>query len=116
VIEQSVDTGTSAGRAFFGMLAVFAQFETDVRRERQAEGIATAKGAGVYTGGKPRISPQAVLDRLAAGDGPAAVARALRISRMSVYRIMAEGKTSRAMPVVSSRSGKPRRLVSADAG
>ena len=116
VIEQSVDTGTSAGRAFFGMLAVFAQFETDVRRERQAEGIATAKRAGVYTGGKPRISPQAVLDRLAAGDGPAAVARALRISRMSVYRIMAEGKTSRAMPVVSSRSGKPRRLVSADAG
>ena len=52
VIEQSVDTGTSAGRAFFGMLAVFAQFETDVRRERQAEGIHRAKKAGVYTGGK----------------------------------------------------------------
>jgi DNA invertase Pin-like site-specific DNA recombinase len=40
VIEQNVDTSTSAGRAFFGMLATFAQFETDVRRERQAEGIA----------------------------------------------------------------------------
>jgi DNA invertase Pin-like site-specific DNA recombinase len=38
VLEQSVDTATSAGRAFFGMLAVFAQFDTDVRRERQAEG------------------------------------------------------------------------------
>ena len=50
VLEQSVDTATSAGRAFFGMLAVFAQFETDVRRERQAEGIAKAKSAGVYTG------------------------------------------------------------------
>ena len=50
VIEQSVDTATSAGRAFFGMLAVFAQFETDVRRDRQAEGIARAKKAGVYTG------------------------------------------------------------------
>ena len=56
VIEQSVDTATSAGRAFFGMLAVFAQFETDVRRERQAEGISKAKKAGVYTGGKPRNS------------------------------------------------------------
>ena len=55
VLEQNVDTTTSAGRAFFGMLVVFAQFETDVRRDRQAEGIATAMKAGVYTGGKPRI-------------------------------------------------------------
>jgi len=39
VLEQAVDTSTSAGKAFFGMLAVFAQFETDVRRERQAEGL-----------------------------------------------------------------------------
>ena len=91
VIEQSVDTATSAGRAFFGMLAVFAQFETDVRRERQAEGIARAKKAGVYTGGKPRIDRRAVLDRLEAGEGPAAVARALGVSRMSVYRILSEG-------------------------
>ena len=56
VIEQSVDTATSASRAFFGMLAVFAQFETDVRRERQEDGIARAKKAGIYTGGKPRIN------------------------------------------------------------
>jgi DNA invertase Pin-like site-specific DNA recombinase len=34
VLEQNVDTSNSAGRAFFGMLAVFAAFETDVRRER----------------------------------------------------------------------------------
>lgn len=90
VIEQSVDTATSAGRAFFGMLAVFAQFETDVRRDRQAEGIARAKKAGVYTGGKARISRTRIADRLKAGDGPAAIARALGISRMSVYRIMRE--------------------------
>jgi DNA invertase Pin-like site-specific DNA recombinase len=43
------------------MLAVFAQFETDVRRERQAEGIATAKKAGVYTGAKRRIDRDQVL-------------------------------------------------------
>ena len=90
VIEQSVDTATSAGRAFFGMLAVFAQFETDVRRERQAEGIARAKKAGVYTGGKPRIDRQRVLALTADGEGPAAVARTLGVSRMSVYRILAE--------------------------
>ena len=90
VVEQSVDTSTSAGRAFFGVLAVFAQFETDVRRDRQAEGIAKAKKAGVYTGGKPRIDRKRVADRIKAGDGPAAVARLLGISRMSVDRIMHE--------------------------
>jgi DNA invertase Pin-like site-specific DNA recombinase len=55
VLKQSVDTATSAGRAFFGMLAVFAQFEIEMRRERQAEGIVRAKNAGVYKGAKPRI-------------------------------------------------------------
>ena len=90
VVEQSVDTSTSAGRAFFGMLAVFAQFETDVRRERQAEGIAKAKKAGIYTGGKPRISRNRVADLLRSGKGPAEVARSLGVSRMSVYRIKEE--------------------------
>ena len=94
VVEQSVDTATSAGRAFFGMLAVFAQFETDVRRERQAEGIAKAKQAGVYTGGKPRIDRDAVLDLAAGGMGPAAIARQLGVSRMSVYRILKEDGTA----------------------
>ena len=94
VIEQSVDTATSAGRAFFGMLAVFAQFETDVRRERQSEGIARAKKAGVYTGGKPRIDRRQVQKLVADGDGPAAVARALGISRMSVYRVLRDGQPS----------------------
>ena len=90
VVEQSVDTATSAGRAFFGMLAVFAQFETDVRRDRQAEGIARAKKAGVYTGGKPRIDREAILAELRTGSGPALAARALGVSRMSVYRIIKE--------------------------
>ena len=90
VLEQSVDTATSAGRAFFGMLAVFAQFETDVRRERQAEGIVRAKKAGVYTGAKPRIDRDEVLALINAGTGPAAAARALGVSRMSIYRIIDE--------------------------
>ena len=90
VIEQSVDTATSAGRAFFCMLAVFAQFETDVRRERQEDGIARAKKAGIYTGGKPRINRDRIVALTTAGNGPAAVARSLGVSRMSVYRILRE--------------------------
>ena len=93
VIEQSVDTATSAGRAFFGMLAVFAQFETDVRRERQSEGIAKAKKDGVYKGGKQRIDRRRVSELKAGGMGPAAIARSLGVSRMSIYRILDEGST-----------------------
>jgi Resolvase, N terminal domain len=52
---MSPPTSTAAGRAFFGMLAVFAEFETDVRRERQLEGITLAKRRGVYEGRKPTL-------------------------------------------------------------
>jgi len=48
--EQPIDTGTAAGKCFLDMLGVFAEFETNLRRERQLEGIAKAKAAGVYKG------------------------------------------------------------------
>ena len=90
VIEQSVDTSTAAGRAFYGMLAVFAAFETDVRRERQLEGIAMAKREGVYKGGKPRLDRARVKELSKAGRGPAAIARELGMARSSVYRLLDE--------------------------
>ena len=54
------DTGTAAGKAFLDRLGVFAEFETNLRREHQLEGIAKAKEAGAYNGGKPRIDREAV--------------------------------------------------------
>ena len=100
VLEQSVDTSTTAGKAFFGMLAVFAQFETDVRRERQAEGIANImadpkKRRQKYPGGKPRIDREKVRALYQAGTGPSSIARELKVSRMSAYRILRDlGVTS----------------------
>jgi DNA invertase Pin-like site-specific DNA recombinase len=44
---QSIGTSTAAGKCFLDMLGVFAEFETNLRRERQLEGIAQAKAAGV---------------------------------------------------------------------
>lgn len=86
--EQPIDTGTAAGKAFLDMLGVFAEFETNLRRERQAEGIAAAKARGVYKGGKPRIDPEAVRSRAAQGMRPAHIARELGISRGTVYRFL----------------------------
>jgi len=60
----------------------------EARFAGQAEGIARAKKAGVYTGGKARIDRERVAALTAADNGPAAVARSLGVSRMSVYRIM----------------------------
>jgi DNA invertase Pin-like site-specific DNA recombinase len=90
VTEQSVDTSTSAGRAFFGMLATFAQFETDVRRERQMEGIDAAKAKGVYKGRRPSVDRKAVVELTEAGKNPTDIARELGIGRTSVYRVLAE--------------------------
>src|SRR5262249_31234698 len=93
VIEQSVDTSTAAGRAFYGMLAVFAAFETDVRRERQLEGIAMAKRQGVYQSGHPRLDGPRVMELSGQGLGPAAIARELGMARSSVYRLLEEAGT-----------------------
>src|SRR5579864_7375020 len=87
--EQPVDTGTAAGKAFLDVLGVFAEFETSLRRERQLEGINTAKARGVYKGRKPSIDA-AEVRRLRTDEklGPAAIARRLGIGRASVYRLL----------------------------
>lgn len=86
--EQPIDTSTAAGKAFLDMLGVFAEFETNLRKERQAEGIEAAKARGVYKGGKPRIDPEVIRKLVAEGVKPAHIARQLGISRGTVYRCM----------------------------
>jgi DNA invertase Pin-like site-specific DNA recombinase len=86
--EQPIDTGTAAGKCFLDMLGVFAEFETNLRRERQLEGIAKAKAAGVYRGRKPSIDPAEVKKLKAGGLGAAAIAKRLKIGRASVYRVL----------------------------
>ncbi|MEP6065465.1 MAG: recombinase family protein [Paracoccaceae bacterium] len=106
--EQPVDTSTAAGKAFFDMLGVFAEFETNLRRERQAEGIACAKTRGVYKGRPAKIDSEAIKLKLEAGERPSDIARELGVSRTTVYKV-------RGCPddflVPRVRAAKPAKLI-----
>ena len=73
--EQPIDTGTAAGKCFLDMLGVFAEFETNLRRERQLEGIARAKAAGAYKGRAASIDAIRIREMKAQGLGATASAR-----------------------------------------
>jgi DNA invertase Pin-like site-specific DNA recombinase len=89
--EQPIDTSSAAGKAFLDMLGVFAAFETNLRKERQMEGIAAAKERGVYAkngGRKATLDAEKVRELKASGMRPATIARELGMARSSVYRIL----------------------------
>ncbi len=92
--EQPIDTGTAAGKAFLDMLGVFAEFETNLRKERQLEGIAKAKAAGVYKGRVPSVDRARVRQLQAEGLKPPQIATKLGIGRASVYRAIATEKAN----------------------
>lgn len=88
--EQPIDTSTPAGKAFLDMLGVFAEFETNLRKERQMEGIAKAKAEGIYKGRKPSIPAGEVRKLAAQGIGATEISKRLGIGRASVYRLLNE--------------------------
>ena len=75
------------GKLLLSILGVIAEFENALRRERQMAGIAAAKIKGVYKGRPSTIDADAIKALKAEGHGPAEIARRLRISRASVYRL-----------------------------
>jgi DNA invertase Pin-like site-specific DNA recombinase len=86
--EQPIDTTSAAGKAFLDMLGVFAELGTNLRKERQAEGIAKANAAGVYKGRPPSIDVMKVRDLKQKGLGASEIAKALKIGRAPVYRAL----------------------------
>lgn len=87
VLQQALDTTTNEGRLLLHIMGAFAEFETAIRKERQAEGIVKAKAAGKYRGRKATIDPAQVATLKAEGLGASAIARKLGIGRASVYRV-----------------------------
>jgi DNA invertase Pin-like site-specific DNA recombinase len=81
---------------FLNLLGVFAELETNRRKERQLEGIAKAKAEGVYKGSKPSIDVVRVREMKAQGLGASEIAKAMGIGRASVYQVLeAAGQRSR---------------------
>ena len=87
---EVVDTRSATGRLILTIFAGFAQFEREMMLERQREGIAKAKAEGKYRGRKPTAMAKAENVRRLHGAGktPTEIAKAVGISRGSVYRVI----------------------------
>ena len=70
------------------MLSVFSEFETNLRKERQMEGIAKAKEKGVYKGRKPTVDVEKIRELAKQGLQKTTIAKELGIGRATVYRAL----------------------------
>lgn len=93
VLDQSIDTSDATGRLMFNMLGAIGQFETELRAERQMDGIARAKAKGIAFGRKKALTPvqvQALHQARADGTLIKNLMRENRLSKATVYRYLAE--------------------------
>ncbi|WP_159796567.1 recombinase family protein [Puerhibacterium puerhi] len=92
-LTEGIDTTTPNGRLTFHIFAAIAEFEAALTRERTHAGLAAARDRG-RVGGRPRAlagEKAAAADRLleAPGARVTSVARALGVSRATIYRHVA---------------------------
>ena len=86
--EQPISTKDATSKCFLDMLGVFAEFETNLRKERQLDGIKKAKENNVYKGRKQQIDVEKIKTLKREGLGVTAIARQMNIHRDSVYRLL----------------------------
>jgi putative DNA-invertase from lambdoid prophage Rac len=89
-LTEALDLTTSAGKAMAGMLAVFAEFERDILRERVKAGIAHARLNG-KSHGRPQTAAkkkEEILKLKAKGMNNSQIAKKLKIGRTSVIRVL----------------------------
>ncbi len=90
--QGGLDTTSSEGRLMIHILGAFAEFETELRLERQREGIAKAKAEGRYKGRARKISKKDVLRMRAKGVTSAReIAKQLGCGYNAVYRVCRDG-------------------------
>jgi putative DNA-invertase from lambdoid prophage Rac len=94
-LTEALDLTTPAGRAMAGLLAVFAEFEREILRERVRAGLDHARQQGKRLGRPPSVVHQAVEVRklYRQGISKSEIARRLQIGRTSVRRLLAQKKS-----------------------
>lgn len=105
VLDQAIDTGDATGRLLFHMLGAIAQFETELRAERQMDGIQHAKAKGVAFGRRKVLQPHQVLDlreRRRDGVSIRTLMHDYGISKATVYRYLHGDQEEPIEPPVSA--------------
>jgi DNA invertase Pin-like site-specific DNA recombinase len=93
VLDQNIDTGDATGRLLFHMLGAIAQFETEIRAERQLDGIQKAKVNGVRFGRQRTLTKEQIAElqaRRRQGTLIKALMKDYGLSKASVYRYLSE--------------------------
>jgi DNA invertase Pin-like site-specific DNA recombinase len=97
-LNDSIDTSTAAGKAFFGMLAVFAEFERNVIVERTKAGLAASRARG-RNGGRPKTDRRKVDKALKLYDGQthsiAEITEATGVTKATLYRAIKDRETAK---------------------
>jgi DNA invertase Pin-like site-specific DNA recombinase len=91
VLDQQISTADATGRLLFNMLGAIAQFETELRAERQMDGILKAKARGVPLGRRKTLTPQQVTelrDRREQGTPIRTLMREFKLSKATIYRYL----------------------------
>jgi DNA invertase Pin-like site-specific DNA recombinase len=89
--DPAIDTSSRTGKLVMGILALIAEFENDIRHERQMDGIAKARDRGVKFGRKPLLvsdTIQRVRKLRKAGKTVPEIMRQTSLSKASVYRAL----------------------------
>ena len=91
-ISEGLKFGADSNDAFaklqLQMMGAFAEFERNIIRKRQAEGIAKAKERGVYSGRAKKINGRKIVELKQKGYGATEIASEMGITRTSVYRAL----------------------------
>ncbi len=91
VLDQNIHTGDATGRLLFNMLGAIAQFETEIRAERQMDGIQNAKARGVRLGREKSLTQQECLElrqKRQQGVLIKTLMKDYKLSKASVYRYL----------------------------
>ena len=103
--QQALDTGTPSGRALFGMLGVFSEFERAMIRDRVLAGLHRAKHIEKKRLGRPPISSyriERIREALAEGRGIRETARLLKVSAAKVSEVRRSMAAATSSPEIAS--------------